>query len=1439
LIRSNLRFMHQLRLSLCVIFLAVTIHSFAAPGDLKFTYPGFNPPAISTNGDLLMANQYSFESRTFPSLKTNWSLFEFQGFEGPTILNEGTAFAAHYYLDGKMSKIYSVYAFDVATGARKGTFPISSANGITADGILIVNGVRAFSVASQKLLWTNNLTYVDTSESLAIGPDGTLYLRGRGVTAVDHLSGRVLWSFPFVDPTAITYKDIPGYPPVSVGPDSTIYFGSHTGTFYALNPDGTLRWDFIAAGMIGGSAVISRENIVYLASQNGVYALDGQTGAELWNYPLTNQTIYASPALTSDGTLYVGCDALLALDASNGRLKWSSPHPSGKADISVHPDGTILLSGLALEGTAPLAAGGWTKARKDLANSSSWQSVGAPVILYSTGRTPVVNGNLHFQVTASGTPPLSYQWFKNGAPILNATNRDVIVAAGLISDLYTVTVSNAFDSVTSPPGQRAFTLLVHSVGGTVLKSEDMPLLTNGSVVHLTAQAPTNRLFLGWTGGINSQENTLTLAITNDLVVDANFETHPGDLLWKVRVGLTWRGFCPTVEGNRVFALSDLSAKSFSLRYGDLKWSYFAGWGQFNEPIVRDGMVYIPNPNGLTTLNSEDGSVQWHSPYSSFITPPAVARDGTTFIASGGVTAVDRSGKLKWKFDNGNAIGGPASIGVDGTVYIAGNDSYLYWFTPSGDLKGRVSFSGGFGGQDGFAIPVGQRVIGYYNYVDLQTHASAPLGFVFNVSPIVAGDGLLYFANNNSYTSDRPFAIESSSLTRHVVTGIFSAGSTPAMATDGTLYIPQGVLTAFNSINGSTNWVFDPAEREGGTFPPNIADDGTVLFFANRTLYAVKGTSPLGNGWWPKVFCDVGNTSSQESTGPKITKDPAPVEIKPGEPSVFRVEALGTGPVSYTWLSNAAPILGANSSELSVVSTRSDQYSVIVSNISGVVTSRIAYAGYTFNFVTNGGAVTVDPLHKVYPFGTRVRVTANPNRGNEFLKWTGDIESTQNPITFEVTNHVFLEARFSVPPGGLLWCSEAGESYSSPLVGSNLVYVSSDNVVQAFDTRTGQIRWSVHQPFPFGMALANGTTVLVTPLGALDALTGRTLWSVTKSIPESDGQYAITSDGIRFAVERRLADSGILRARNSASGAILGTELRSYFASSPVVGLDNRAFIADQEGLIWRVSTNAAEAPVSVSLGTQIPFAVLAFNRAGTLFAGTPNGIYLIDPGSMTLKGTINQAVVGNLLVDGDVLYFLGKNSAASSASGIVSYSLTHSNILDFVRFGNYPSLSLAEDGNLYTFTFSDVLNLLAYNTTTKRTNWVFRAQSSIFGFSYLASTAAVGPDGTVYFSGVDRLYAVRGTAPLAQTDWPSPNGGQYQTRHARPVTPAISSITKTNSVTALTFQTQLGPVYSVEATADFFSSWNLISSEIGTGSPLQIKDTNSIATFRFYRLRAE
>jgi hypothetical protein len=136
----------------------------------------------------------------------------------------------------------------------------------------------------------------------ALGEDGTVYVASMD----DHLyaiapptgggnPGSVKWTFtfgdhpgsgpPVTDPTApfpgdngVGSGDTP-----TIGPDGTIYVGVNNSNFYAIAPDGQLRWMFEAqrevAGIWSAGAITADGSTVYFgANKGGVYAVNTQDG---------------------------------------------------------------------------------------------------------------------------------------------------------------------------------------------------------------------------------------------------------------------------------------------------------------------------------------------------------------------------------------------------------------------------------------------------------------------------------------------------------------------------------------------------------------------------------------------------------------------------------------------------------------------------------------------------------------------------------------------------------------------------------------------------------------------------------------------------------------------------------------------------------------------------------------------------------------------------------------------------------------------------------------------------------------------------------------------------------------------------------------------------------------------------------------------------------
>jgi hypothetical protein len=89
-----------------------------------------------------------------------------------------------------------------------------------------------------------------------------------------------------------------------------------------------------------------------------------------------------------------------------------------------------------------------------ISSNATLSVVRGPSILQSPpAQTAFVGQSVKLQVTASGDLPLSYQWFRGGSPISNASTPQLLLASVRIADAgsYSVRVSNAGGEVASDP----------------------------------------------------------------------------------------------------------------------------------------------------------------------------------------------------------------------------------------------------------------------------------------------------------------------------------------------------------------------------------------------------------------------------------------------------------------------------------------------------------------------------------------------------------------------------------------------------------------------------------------------------------------------------------------------------------------------------------------------------------------------------------------------------------------------------------------------------------------------------------------------------------------------------------------------------------------------------------------------------------------------------
>jgi outer membrane protein assembly factor BamB len=190
---------------------------------------------------------------------------------------------------------------------------------IGADGTIYVGTVYGnlhaiYPNGTQR--WQINLgTDSWTISSPVIDQNGTIYtasVQSSTVYAINP-NGTIKWQFPTNDWI---------YSSPALADDGTIYIGSNDRHLYAINPDGTLKWKYPAQGCVQEAPAIDSQGNVYFGSWDSFLYSLSPNGTLRWKYN-TLDAIDSSPAITMDEAIIIGNDAgdLYCINA-NGTLRW-------------------------------------------------------------------------------------------------------------------------------------------------------------------------------------------------------------------------------------------------------------------------------------------------------------------------------------------------------------------------------------------------------------------------------------------------------------------------------------------------------------------------------------------------------------------------------------------------------------------------------------------------------------------------------------------------------------------------------------------------------------------------------------------------------------------------------------------------------------------------------------------------------------------------------------------------------------------------------------------------------------------------------------------------------------------------------------------------------------------------------------------------------------
>jgi outer membrane protein assembly factor BamB len=191
-----------------------------------------------------------------------------------------------------------------------------------------------------------------------------------------------------------------------VAEDGTIYVASRSTRLHALNPDGTKKWSFELEGETDSSPAVASDGTIYVGSGSRPetpFRVGGAVGASspharLWavnpdgtkKWEFATGDTVSSAAVASDGTVYVQGDALYAIGA-DGVQKWRLPVGRGVTigGPAIGRDGTVYVCGVggSVHAVTPNGRVAWefkTRAKAWMRCSPA-VAVDGTVYVYATG----------------------------------------------------------------------------------------------------------------------------------------------------------------------------------------------------------------------------------------------------------------------------------------------------------------------------------------------------------------------------------------------------------------------------------------------------------------------------------------------------------------------------------------------------------------------------------------------------------------------------------------------------------------------------------------------------------------------------------------------------------------------------------------------------------------------------------------------------------------------------------------------------------------------------------------------------------------------------------------------------------------------------------------------------------------------------------------------
>jgi outer membrane protein assembly factor BamB len=566
-----------------------------------------------------------------------------------------------------------------------------------------------------------------------------------------------------------------------------------------------------------------------------------------------------------------------------------------------------------------------------------------------------------FQVGVSSASPVSYQWYFNGAPLIDG---------GGIS------------------GSQSERLILSKV--TQAQAGDYYAVVN-SVRSSTAMLTVQKDRLRWAAAVS------------------------GLILSAPAISLEGTIYVGSDDGN-LYAID---------KGGKKKWQFPTGARIEGSPAINAfGTVHVGSVDQKIYAINADGSKKWELLLNGAISStPAIAGDGTVFVGdqNGNFYAITPGGQKKWEFrGRGDILSSPA-VGADGSVYFGTGAGHMYalrssdgmrlWEFPAQGRVGEIRSSP--------AISVDGTI--YFGSFDTKVYALTKdgskkwdfptAGEVWS-SPVIGNDGTIYVGSQDS----KLYAIDVNGSKRWE---FFSIDETfkfaAADGADGTVCVVGSLFLNILDASGKRLWFYDP-RRKGSepTGSPAIAEDGTIYFGGRGNLYAVKGDTALSKSHWPMFHQNPRLTGSvvNEPSIPRFT-----LEVTPKGTVRVAPESGGDG----KYASNAEVVLtpepppGSEFVSWSGDATGTTNPLTIRMDRDKRIQVNLGPKRYALSITVNPPGSGLAGPEGRYAAGTEVTLTNAPAAGYGFSSWGRDTFSTNKTTRVIMDTNKTIIANFALKP----------------------------------------------------------------------------------------------------------------------------------------------------------------------------------------------------------------------------------------------------------------------------------------------------------------------------------------------------------------------------------------------------------------------------------------